>query len=629
MADLPNWHSYDYAGREYTLSVKDHQKEVRKWCIAMYDEAKRELEGNDEIRSLTKYVEYVMGKQWNARRPAYRAAPVDNRLWTNLVQEVSYLTDTRQTFEVRAENKNYEQTAIVLNKRNSAWAIARNLDLVTSQVAMYSAISGIGYVRQVWNPELDGGEGDISFEPCGPTEVIPIKPGSDIQAAYGLIYEKWMPLPWFRRNYPTLGQLVGPDETYTGRSGAPNVSSPATMAGQPLHNMNPFQRYLQGANAEPRTEAAIQMGKYQEYWVRDFSVNTSNVEVYVGSMLRGTGYTVKPGQRLYPRGRLIIKGGDVILYDGPNPHWHGRFPFAAMRLNQVPWQWIGVSELRNQIPLQDIINNILAGILDMCKKAVNPPIQAPINAFSDSMRKSMDPNMPGMKAYYNLAAGNNPLQYGPVPQLPNYVYETLLWAKGELADQTGFIDQGTIASKGLLPGADTMELLTQSQQTLVRLKVRNMETFFREVGEQWIANAFQFYRTPRTILASGLKGLTWTDFEWNPQELSPEPLDPAAHWRSFKWTVMPGTMLKSQAEAEKATAIQLRRMGDIDRKTLYKVLDMEPMFDAVEQGLKREGADMLVNMIKQKMSGVDGGGAMHPSVLKEINNATMEKPVAL
>ena len=132
-------------------------------------------------------------------------------------------------------------------------------------------------------------------------------------------------------------------------------------------------------------------------------------------------------------------GGDVVLYDGPNPHWHGRFPFAALRINQIPWSWFGVSELRNQIPLQDVMNHLMAGILDMIKRAVAPPAQIASNAFPDAKLKNMDLNQPGLKAAYNAAAGPNPIQYAPVPQLPQYVFQALNWAKAELSDQTGFI----------------------------------------------------------------------------------------------------------------------------------------------------------------------------------------------
>jgi len=127
-------------------------------------------------------------------------------------------------------------------------------------------------------------------------------------------------------------------------------------------------------------------------------------------------------------------------------------------------------------------------------------------------------------------------------------------------------------------------------------------------------------------MSVGMDGLTWTDWTWDPQSLYPDPLNPSEHWRSFKWTILPGTMLKSQREPERAMAFQLRRLGDISRKHLYKILDMEATYDDVEKELEREGAQTIINMLRQKMSGMDGGGGINPALLQEVNNAVMEKP---
>src|SRR4030065_1246903 len=130
--------------------------------------------------------------------------------------------------------------------------------------------------------------------------------------------------------------------------------------------------------------------------------------------------------------------------------------------------------------MQDVMNHVLAGILDMVKKAVNPPMSAPLNSFSDAVRKSMDPNMPGARLDYRPGAGQPP-SWAQIAQLPSFVFDTMMYAREELTNQTGFLDPGSLAGKKIIPSADTMEQLGQGQQTLVRLKVRYIESFFREV----------------------------------------------------------------------------------------------------------------------------------------------------
>jgi hypothetical protein len=616
---LPPWYSTDIAGNNTVDSLKNHQRYTMKWCDSIYDEASVELNQNEEIVNIDKHIKYLMGKQWPDKRPTYKASPVANRTWPNLIQLVSYLTDIRQSFEVQAKNRQYNDTSRKINDMAKSWFIDQDVDMTTAMVIIYSALT-VGYARQVWNQELNGGEGDIELTACGPLDVIPIKPSHTLQGAYGLIYEKPMPLSWFAQNYPLFGDLVQPDEQYSRYRG-----KSSTFSQQSFWYLGAAYRRLFGLSENPTVSSGIPMGRYREFWLRDYSVNTSSNDVYVGDMSKGIGYMVKPRGRLYPRGRLVITGGKVGLYDGPNPHWHGRFPFAALRINQVPWQWPGISEFRNQVPMQDVMNNILAGILDMVKKAVNPPVSAPLNAFSESMRKTMDPNMPGARLYYNPSAGQPPT-WSQVAQLPGFVFQTLMYAREELTNQTGFIDQGSLSSKKIIPSADTMEQLGQSQQTLVRLKVRYIEAFFREIGEQYIANSFQYYRTSRRILTAGMGGLMWTDWTWNPSEICPEPLDLTQHWKTFKWTILPGSLLKSSRDSEKAVAMNMRRQGDMDRRNLFKVMDMEPLIDSVEQNLKAEGKDVITNMLRQKMSGMGGGGGLTPDVLEQLNQGTKQNP---
>ena len=45
--------------------------------------------------------------------------------------------------------------------------------------------------------------------------------------------------------------------------------------------------------------------------------------------------------------------------------------------------------------------------------------------------------------------------------------------------------------------------------------------------------------------------------------------------------------------------MNLRRQGDMDRKNLFKIMDMDSITASVEENLRKEGADFLVNMIRQ------------------------------
>jgi len=540
---------------ETPLTISEHDKQVGFWCQSVFEEAKDELERYEEIVNIDRHINYLMGRQWVERRPSYKSSPVANRLWTNLIQLVSNLTDIRPSFEVKANNELYDQHAKILNKLIRAWFFNEDVDMTLAMIIVHSALT-IGYGRLVWNPELRNGEGELELTACGPMDVIPIRPGHNLQKAIGVIYRNPKPLSWFKDKYPTKGFAVPVDKEFSQFSGT-STSGNQGMFGRAWKVLSPQMRRLFGQSGRQYRDSVIPMALYREFWLRDEQRNTSDQIVFVGDKSKEYGYEVLPGDKLYPRGRLICMGGPVVLYDGPNPFWHGQFPFAAMRLNRVPWQWPGVSEFRNQIPLQDIMNNILAGILDAVKKAVNPPLLAPDNAFGQAVKRNLDPNMPGAKVFYSPASMAAP-QYAAAPVLPSFVFQTMLYAQQELDAQSGFIDMSAVSRKGIIPSADTIEQMLSGQQTLVRLKVRYVEAFLKEIGQQFVPNFYQFYTLGRRIQMLGSDGITFEDYDYNPGTMVPAGVPAEEHWRSFQFLVQPGSLLKSSRQPQQLLMLNLR-----------------------------------------------------------------------
>lgn len=622
---LPPWYSTDPNGTDSVMSMTDHDRLVSLWCQSIYEESKAELERYEEISHIDRHINYLLGKQWADRRPSYKAAPVSNRIWTNLIQLVSYLTDIRQSFEVRSDNRLYDDQSKILNDIVRAWFTNEGVDLTMAMIIVHAALT-IGYGRLTWNPELNNGEGEVELTPCGALDVIPIRPGHKLQQCYGVIYRTPKLLEWFRHKYPTKGSMVPVDREYSQYLHESSTASGQGLWGRAWQFLSPQYRRLFGKQGGEYKDSVLPMALYREFWLRDNQKNTSNRTVYVGNPAKEYGYTVPPGKSLYPRGRLIIMGGPVVLYDGPNPFWHGQFPFAGLRINQVPFQWPGVSEFRNQVPLQDTMNNILAGILDTVKRAVNPPLLAPDNSLGAQARKNFDANMPGAKIFYNPASVNVP-QYAQPANLPSFVFQTMLYAQQELDAQSGFIDPGSLTRRGIIPAADTLEQLKEGQQTLVRLKTRYIEDFIKQIGQQFVPLVFQFYSLGRRIQMFGETGKTAADFDYNPGTMVPQGIQAEQHWRQFRFYVQGGSLLKSSRQPVEAKAMILRRQGDIDRNNLLDMLDMSDMKESIEKGLEKEGTEIIINMLRQKMSATGGGAGLTPDVLNQLNKRTTERPV--
>lgn len=599
-----------------------YQKNVSSWCESVYTEANDELMKNEEIINVDKSISFLLGKQWTEKRPTYKSSPVSNRLWSNLIQLVSYLTDIRPSFEIKSSNRTYDDHCEVINKLAKSWFYNQDIDMTLSQIIIHAATT-IGYGRLTWNPDLCGGMGDMELKALGPTDLIPIRPAHNLQGSRGVIYQSVKELSWFRDKFPILGNKVPADAALSKFS---KTSKPGGPVGRAWEVIGPAMRRIFSASAAGSVDSVLPLARLREFWLRDEQRNTSDSTVYVGDIKKGYGYKVEPGEKLYPRGRLIVMGGPIIVYDGPNPFWHGQFPFCAMRLNQVPWSWLGISEFRNQIPLQESMNHILAGILDSVKRAVNPPLLSPSNAFGDAVKKNIDPNMPNAMIYYNPNTIAPP-QYAQAASLPGFVFETMLYFQRELDSQSGFLDLQGLTRRGIIPAGDTIEQLKQNQQTMVRLKVRYIEGFLKELGNQFVANAFQFYTLKRRIHMLGSDGMTWDDFDFDPGTMIPSGQSPEVHFRNFGFFIAPGSLLDANRVQKAMLMLQLRRMGDMDLKNLLDSLDLSNLYESIKKNLQSEGADILMQAVKQKMGGAapDASG-MSPTQAQQLSNADMGTP---
>jgi hypothetical protein len=594
-----SWSLGEQTQTNYTTSVM-------RWCKAAYEEATFDNDQREEGGKLQKYIDYLMGKQWSGRQPSYKAKPVDNRIARLFWELVSLLTDIRPIFDFRPSNEEFKKQSEILNKTTRSWWMWSDADQTLAYIVIY-ALLDVGYAKLDWDQSLRNGEGDFDLIACGPNDVLLLKPRAKLQQAQALIYQTVQPLGWFRDRYKLRGELVQASEEFSTYTRKP--SAPSHLAQYVFDSLSPaFKRKL-GTPGTTQTSAAP-MALYREFWLHDATCNTSDKIVKMGKPGKKWSYEVAPGNPLYPRGRLIVMGGDddnpVILEDGPNPWLHGEYPFAALKFNSVPWQWGGISELRNWIPLQDIVNLLLAGTLNVLKKIVNPPLIYPRNAFDEATSNDLDPSMPGLKLAWNQQAGSAP-SYGPTPVLPPIVLSVLQAVGKELEITSGVAAVNQALSKKQVPGEGTLEKIQASQQTPVRMKGRALEVFLRDLGKQQVFNLFQMYDKKRRVMMLGQKaGTTKEDFDWDPGTMVPAGVDPADHAKAFFFNIQPGTLLNIDRQGREQKIFNLRKGGDISRRAMYNELELGLDVDQIEKELMDEAMKKakLEMMVKQ----VAGGG---------------------
>jgi hypothetical protein len=284
------------------------------------------------------------------------------------------------------------------------------------------------------------------------------------------------------------------------------------------------------------------------------------------------GYWVKPGQMLYPRGRVIVRSNAVTLYDEPNPYYHRKFPFALLGLYAVPWQKYAMSVLKPWMSQQDVLNQIMAGLLQCVKKAVNPPLLAAKSAIHPEALRAIDSSKPGLKVSYSQNAPQPP-SWGQPPNVPPYVLNAYGIVQKSMQQMSGASAMGDAMGKKQVPGGDTLDRITFSKTTPIRMMGRNLEDFVDEVGTMWVGESLQFHHAAHRMELLGPKGLTREDFDANPGTLIPEGINSEAFVRRFSLKCNKGTLLNVQRQDRVQISFALRKAKDLSRKGLFRELD--------------------------------------------------------
>jgi hypothetical protein len=568
---------------------------IRQWCEAAWEEAESDQKGVDELKFVDKYVEYITGTQWPTARPSYKSKPVDN-LTNRLFWELhSLLTDIRPIIEISSTSREEKDIAQEdkLNKRIHAWWLNNDIDQKTAMCIVYGILTS-SFAKLEWDPEAKPmGRGELALRPLSPLSVLPLKGGTDLQSAEACIYHDWKPTSWVKNKYSDRAHLVIPDagmSQYSVDTGPPGNVTPQLfdLLASPMKQLLSKDKRRLGASAFP-------MCKYREFWIKDRTINTSNRIVTMGDATKSyrISYQVKPGQMFYPRGRLIVMAGREIVYDNPNPYWHGLFPFALLRLNVVPWSMYGLSDMRSLCDMQDILNAMFAGVIDMVKKAVNPPFFAPKNAFAEGVWNSFDPNMPSSKLAYNAVSPQEPKWVNSAP-LPGYVLPVMEGVKRDMKEGSGIAAVNDALRKKQVPGGDTLDQIRQTQQTPIRAKARNIEIFLRDLGVQMVPNIAQFYTDPERVRVNASMGGSAEYLDWNPKEVFGETAQPMEQIRKYEFTIQEGSLLSVQRLEMATNLAKLRMNGAISNRTFLTKLNklglLDVNVDQEEQLIMKERA---------------------------------------
>lgn len=568
--------------------------EIQSWRESAAEEAYATARLNPEINAVGRYISCIQGSGWwNKNRAKWKTGFFDNRLNNSRKSDLALLTDTRPTITVSSQIEAYKQQAEMASKAiQSEWTM-RNMDLSLISVMDITKLTGTGFWKiGACSP------GQMIVTACGPENVMPIQPGADIQHSAGILYRNWKNLSYFRNKFPYACAGLEMEANFTiQQSGSEGrFNRPTDIPEVVWNGISNGMKRLIGVQS-----SASDMGRYsmfsslelQEYWIDDPTINESNQSVlmrhpYLSLKQHNYWYWVKPGQRLYPRKRLIIFAGRRLMYDGPAPFWHGQYPFSCMRLDPFVNNFWGLSKYRDLLPLNEAINDIGAGLLDMIKRCLNPVVATRQGAIALSTWREFFPDKPGAKLMMMPnAVVNADVKYLDPPPIPSYVMQFLQVLTSEYDRIAGSVDVTALGKKKQVPGGDTIEQMREMMNSITRLEGRYVEKFLEDAGVQATSNFFQFFELPIRLRMLGGDGISWEDFNYSGPNLIPDNVPKEDFWRSYATKIGVGSLLGSSKDRDKQMAINLGSRGLVPLQFMYQTLDL-PNPQGLLQQLKSE-----------------------------------------
>lgn len=551
---------------------------------------------------------YISGDQRvstgnTAEPPGYLGRTIINESRKVVQAHVSALTDLKPLFSYKSPNPAFATHCAVLNQLLVAWWITQMADVALGDVVKYSLAAGTGDCVLEWNPNL-GLTGDVQMSARDPRDTLPWRPAThdrSIQAWEGVVLRESHTVNVMKAMYPEYAPLFRPTTD----------SLLSTLMGRfrqvVARVMSPADDTLSGLNA-PAMASRVRSGEILLYrtYLTDRSKNLTSKPIPMGKPGTSWAYLVPPGGYLYPFKRLILATPELMLYDGPNPAWHGQFPVSRLMLWSMPWHFLGRALLHDLLPLQDAINQSEQDIQLGIRKWMDPTVIYNRNAVSESFMRIFDARRTGAKVKLNAEGMKDGfrLQDGPAPAVIQLAIEHLGMMIDKFHDLSGTPNLQQLLELRQLPGADTLQAYWQALTPELRQEGRAIEAFLRSIATQWKALKFQYESQSRRVAVAGDAGQLLEDFDFDPEQMVPaqspvvegapgQPASPNPYYqkefdsslprdqramnfqRTVVFTIAPNSILGMNAMEGKLVRLQLAREGFYDAQSLAETLEID------------------------------------------------------
>jgi len=433
-----------------------------------------------------KFYEFgLRNRHWPAQRPAFRASPVSNYIWSVIQTIVPIATDGKPSPGVMPENPDDVVFAEFLRKAIQwYWQDAGCDQEITT--SMYDAcIYGTGILRVGFDPELRQGLGDIVLEAVDPMYCFPDPDATSIENARYFIYAVPTPVSEVKRKFGERAKVVGGDFFFDLEAFDTRYASQDVILTSPVDKRTSYTKndYLRGADNEERV-------LWLECWLNDQTTEEVEIED------EETGETKKELRKKYPNGRVLTVVGNTLLQDAHNPFADGMIPFATYSDYVMPREFWGQGEVEQLRQMQEDLNRMDAIIYEGSALMSNG-----IWLVQSGSVKDVD-NLTNQQGLIVEYTGQRP-ERERGPGVPEHLFKYRDQKVRDINIVSGINDVSRgVRPEGIEAGV-AIEQLKESDRTRIRLKVRNLERALKRVGKLIVSRMMQYYTEPRMIQLAG------------------------------------------------------------------------------------------------------------------------------
>lgn len=391
-------------------------------------------------------------QQWGTNVEEWQSTPTINLTFAAINAILPIITDNRPQIAVVAREPDDVHIAEVITRvLEWLWEFC-NLDMLLPKTMLNTLIFGNGFWKIMWDQSLRKGLGDICVRNVDPTNMFFNPQATSIDDAEEMYHVEQMSMEWIGKMYPDKVHLVkaGPDD-------------PSILVNRPHRGQVVKGR---GDPIEVRSTTGAQTYMYPP---------GSSLSGEAAPKESATVYERWKFEREESRWRRTVVANNVLLvneitdFDTP--------PFVHFVDYPVAWTLWGTGEVQHVESLQYEINRRRGMILDILRHASMPMIVVDPAA-------GVDPDSIKARPGLVIPAEGGPAAVGSLslPMDLAGLFGVCDRDKQDFNDILGNVDivQGK-APQGIEAGI-ALEMLSESANTRLRLKVRLMEASLRRAG---------------------------------------------------------------------------------------------------------------------------------------------------